>query len=586
MYSYMSLQSKKGMNFIMKKNDYFYAYPEFDNVKELMLDSIEKNEDCRAFIIKDKEGKHINITYKDLKDEINYLGTSFFNLGLKDKRIAVVGKNSYMWALTYLTTLFGNMVLVPLDKDLEEGELENCLVRSKADAIIFDEKLIDKIRNIREKGKTSLKEYFTNSVAEDFKNFDKVKAQGKELFESGKKDFENVKVDSDKMSILVFTSGTTSKSKAVMLSQRNVAMDICIMKRVEGFTQEDVNLQLLPLHHMFGSSGILVFLASGSATAFPDGLRYIQANMKEYGVSIFVGVPALIEAFYKKLETGIEKQGKTKLVKAMRKITNPMGVKVKRRVFKSIIDELGGSLRVIISGAASLDNKIDKFFNEIGIRLVQGYGLTETSPVIAAENDRYKRAGSVGFPMNHVKVEIADKDEQGIGEIKVQGPIVMQGYYENEEATKEVLKDGWFYTGDYGYIDREGFLFITGRKKNMIVLQNGKKIFPEEVEELINRIDLVKESMVFGLPKGNDVLLSVKVKYDEDVANSKYSGKSEEELEKITWNSIKEVNSTFPGYKHIKNLIFTKEDFIKTTTAKIKRFEEIKKITEKLEGNN
>ena len=273
----------------------------------------------------------------------------------------------------------------------------------------------------------------------------------------------------------------------------------------------------------------------------------------------------------------------TKTVKALRKLTNPFGQKVKRKVFKSIIDELGGSLRVIISGAASLEYNIDKFFNEIGIRLVQGYGLTETAPVIAAENDRYKKKGSVGFPMNHIEVKIVDKDEQGIGEIVAKGPITMLGYYENEEETNKVLKDGWFYTGDYGYIDREGYVFITGRKKNMIVLKNGKKIFPEEVEELINKIDLVKESMVFGLPKGNDVLLSVKVQYDEEVAKEKYPDKSEKELEKIVWEKIKEINSTFPGYKHVKNLIFTKEEFIKTTTAKIKRFEEIKRITESLE---
>ena len=564
----------------MKKDDYFYTFPEFDNVKELMEYSIEKNADCRAFILKDKEGNHYNITYKELKYEINYLGTSFLKLGLKGKRIAVVGKNSYMWVLTYLATLFGNMVLVPLDKDLEEGELESCIVRSKADAIVFDEKLIDKIRNIRAKGTTSLKEYITNAKVEDFKNFDSVKNQGKDLYLSGKKDFENIKIDSDKMSILVFTSGTTSKSKAVMLTQRNIAMNICIMKRVEGFYNTDVNLQFLPLHHMFGSSGVLIFLASGCANAFPDGLRYVQANMKEYKVSIFVGVPALIEAIYKKLDKGIAQKGKTKLVSNLRKATNPFGTKLKRKVFKSIIDELGGDLRVIINGAASLENEIDKFFNEIGIRLVQGYGLTETSPVIAAENDKYKRKNSVGFPMNHMKVEIVDKDEQGIGEIRVKGPSVMLGYYENEEETEKVLKDGWFYTGDYGYIDREGFLFITGRKKNMIGLKNGKKIFPEEVEELINKIDLVKESMVFGLPKGNDVLLSVKVQYDEEVAKEKYPGKSEKDLEKIVWEKIKETNSTFPGYKHVKNLIFTKEDFIKTTTAKIKRFEEIKKITE------
>ena len=483
-----------------------------------------------------------------------------------------------MWVLSYLAVLYGNMVAVPLDKDLEIGELENCLVRSKADAVIFDEKLIDKIMQIRANGNTYLKEYITNAKTDDFKNFDVVKNKGKELYLSGKKDFENIEIDSDKMSVLVFTSGTSAKSKAVMLSQRNIAVDIYAMKQVEGFYNTDVNLQFLPLHHMFGSTGVLIFLASGCANAFPDGLKYVQQNMKEYKVSIFVGVPALIEAIYKKIDKGIENQGKTSLVRALKKITNPLGVKVKRKIFKSILSELGGDLRLIISGAAALDKKIDIDFNEIGIRVIQGYGLTETSPVVAAENDKYQKFGSVGFPMKGFEVEVVDKDEQGIGELRTRGENVMLGYYENEIETSEVLKDGWFYTGDYGYIDREGFIFITGRKKNMIVLQNGKKIFPEEVEDLINKIDLVEESMVFGFPKGNDVVLSVKVKYDEDIAKEKYPNKSEQELEKITWEKIKEINSSFPVYKHVKNLIFTKEDFIKTTTAKIKRFEEIKKI--------
>lgn len=563
-----------------KKSDYLYTYPYFDNIRDMMEYSIKENADCKAFILKDKDGKHVNVTYRELKEEIRYLATSFLNLGLKDKRIAIIGKNSYMWVLSYLASLYGNMVTVPLDKDLEVGELENCLVRSKADAIIFDEKLIDKVRQIRANGNTNIKEYITNSDAEDFKNFDSVKNQGKDLYLAGKTDIENIKVDENKMSVLVFTSGTTSKSKAVMLSQKNIATNIYSMKHVEGFNNKDVNLQFLPLHHMFGSTGVLVFLITGAANAFPDGLKYIQKNMQEYKVSVFVGVPALIEAIYKKVEKGVEKQGKTKLVGVMKKLTNPFGAKVKRKVFKSILDELGGNLRIIVSGAAPLDRRADINFNEIGIRVVQGYGLTETSPVISAENDKYIKYGSVGFPMKGVEVKIANKDSKGIGEIAVKGDNVMLGYYENEEETAKVMKDGWFYTGDYGYIDREGYIFITGRKKNMIVLQNGKKIFPEEVEELINSIDLVKESMVFGFPKGNDVVLSVKVQYDEEVAEEKYKGKSEEELEKITWEKIKEINSTFPTYKHVKNLIFTKEDFIKTTTAKIKRFEEIKKITE------
>lgn len=566
----------------MKKDEVFFKYPNFNNIKEILLNSINKNSDCRAFIIKEKDGSYTNITYKKLLNEINYYGTGLFNLGLKGKRVAIVGKNNYLWCLSYITLLMGDIVAVPIDKGLEEDELENSLIRSRADAIIFDEKHIDLMKKIRAKGTTNLKEYITNNSESDFKNYEDIKLKGKEIYESGNKEFENVDIDENKMAVLLFTSGTTSKAKAVMLSQKNIASNIVSMNLVEEFLNTDVNLQFLPLHHMFGSTGLLVMLGAGAATAFPDGLRYIAQNLKEYKVSIFVGVPLLIESIYKKLEQGIEKKGKTKLIKVAKTVTNVLDVchiKLKRKVFKQVIDELGGDLRMIISGAAPLSKRVAKGFNELGIRLLQGYGLTETSPVISAENYKYIKYGSVGFAMPNVQVEVVEKDNQGIGELRVKGPNVMLGYYENDEATKAVLKDGWFYTGDYGYIDPEGFIFITGRKKNMIVLKNGKKIFPEEVEEIVNKIDLVKESMVFGLPKGDDLLLSVKIQYDEEIAKEKYSGKSEEELEKIVWNKIKEdVNKTLPTYKYIKHMIFTKEEFIKTTTAKIKRYEEINKI--------
>ena len=566
----------------MKKDEVFFEYPNFTNVKQIMLESISKNGECRAFIIKEKDGSYTNITYKELLNEINSFGTGLFNLGLKNKRVAIIGKNDYMWCLSYLTVLMGGMIAVPIDKGLEEAELESSLIRSKAEAVIFDEKHIDAIKNIRANGKTNIKEYITNAKDTEFKSYEDIKLKGKEIFEKGNKDFENAEIDDEKMSILLFTSGTTSQSKAVMLSQKNIASNICSMRLVEEFKNTDVNLQFLPLHHTFGSTALLVMLSAGVATAFPDGLRYIAQNLKEYKVSIFVGVPLLVESIYKKVEQGIEKKGKTKVINIAKKVTNVLDVcniKLKRKIFKQVIDELGGDLRMIISGAAPLDKKVSKGFNELGVRLLQGYGLTETAPVLAAENYKYIKYGSVGFPMPNVQIEIVDKDDKGIGELRAKGPNVMLGYYENEQATNAVLKDGWFYTGDYGYIDPEGFVFITGRKKNMIVLKNGKKIFPEEVEELVNKIDLVKESMVFGLPKGDDLLLSVKVQYDEELAKEKYPDKSAQELEKIVWNKIKkEVNKTLPTYKYIKHMVFTNEDFIKTTTAKIKRYEEINKI--------
>ena len=254
-------------------------------------------------------------------------------------------------------------------------------------------------------------------------------------------------------------------------------------------------------------------------------------------------------------------------------MTNKKGVKAD----KKIINNLGG-LRFVISGAAALNKDVANGFYELGIETVQGYGLTETAPVVAAENYKYRKSGSIGFPMPSVDVEIVNKDENGIGELKVKGPNVMMGYYQNEKATKEVIKDGWFYTGDLAYRDKEGYIFIAGRKKNMIVLKNGKKIFPEEMEDLVNQIDLVEESFVFGMPKGDDLLLSVEIKYNEKVAKEKYPNLNEEEIKKLIWNKVKETNKLLPKYKYIKNMILTKEDFIKTSTQKIKRFEEIKKF--------
>ena len=386
------------------------------------------------------------------------------------------------------------------------------------------------------------------------------------------------------MNILLFTSGTTSKSKAVMLSQNNIASNVYSMQLVENLKSGDSNLAFLPFHHIFGSTALIVMLACGITTAFPDGLRYVAQNLKEYKISVFVGVPLLVEAIYKKVEKGIEKQGKTKLVSIAKKVSNFLlifNIDIRRKLFKSVIDELGGYLRFIISGGAPLDKKVAQGFNELGIDLAQGYGLTETAPVVAAENYKKVKYGSIGVPLENVEVEFENKDENGIGELKVKGPNVMLGYYENPEATKEVLKDGWFYTGDLGYMDKKGFLFITGRKKDMIVLKNGKKVFPEELETLINRLDEVSECMVYGMPDKNDkndVLLSVKIVYDTEYVKENYKEIEKEELEKIIWQKIKEINKTFPPYKYIKNMILTDKELIKTTTKKIKRNEELKQL--------
>ena len=561
---------------------------EFKDIKEILYNSAKKFASNVAFRIKEKQNKEVkykDITYKGLLEDVNNFGTGLYEKGLKGKRIAIIGKNRYEWVLTYLANLLGNIVSIPLDKDLQYEELETSLIRSKAECIIFDPKQIEKIEEIRRNRKTSLIEYICmDSSIDGYETVEDIMKIGKEEIDIGNNEYINTEIDENTMNILLFTSGTTSMSKAVMLSQKNIASNIYAMLCVEDIRSTDTNIAFLPFHHIFGSTCILVMLAAGVRTVFPDGLRYIKQNLKEYKVTIFVGVPVLVEAIYKAVAKEIEKQGKTKLINVAIKVSDFLlkcKIDVRRKLFKQVIDGLGGELRMIIEGGAAADPKISKAFNSLGIQVVQGYGLTETAPVIIAENPNELRLGSVGKPMLNDIVEISDKDDNGIGEIRVKGPNVMLGYYEMPEETNRVLKDGWFYTGDLGYIDKDGYVFITGRSKNMIVLKNGKKVFPEELEMLINRIELVEESMVFGLPSKedkNDIKLSVKIVYNQEIVKEKYSEKTVEELYQIIWNEIKELNKTFPNYKHIKNMILEKDELIKTTTKKIKRFEEMKLI--------
>lgn len=569
------------------KNEKIFEAKEFNNIREIIYNSAEVYKDQIAFVIKHKKDKDVtyeNVSYQRLLEDINKLGTALYDMKFNGKRVAIIGKNRYEWALAHLSNLLGGITSVPLDKDLQYDELENSLIRSKADCIFFDEKLTDKMDQIKKSKKTNLTEFICMSDIEGYKSVNELLKLGTDLLKSGKTDYINAKIDENIMNILLFTSGTTEQSKAVMLSQKNIASNIYAMQCVEDIRATDTNIAFLPFHHIFGSTCMIMMLASGVKTVFPDGLRYIKQNLNEYKVTLFVGVPVLIEAIYKTIMKEIEKQGKTKIIKIATVISNfllKLHIDVRRKLFKQVIDALGGELRFVISGGAPADAKIAKGFNDLGIKTVQGYGLSETAPVIAAENDKAMRSGSVGFPMINDTIEVVNKDENGIGEIRVKGPNVMLGYYEMPERTAEVLKDGWFYTGDLGYLDNDGILFITGRNKNLIVLKNGKKVFPEELETLVNRLELVEESMVFGMPSKDDkddVKLSVKIVYNKEVAEEKYPDKSQDELYKIIWEQIKEINTTFPRYKHIQKLILTDEELIKTTTKKVKRQEEMKKI--------
>lgn len=554
----------------------------FDTIREYINRACKQYSNNKAFIIKEKIEKQVNyknITYKEFEEEVKCLGTGLIDMGFENKRIAIIGKNSYEWVLSYITILMGVGITVPLDKGLQKDEIILSLKRSKAEVIIYDEKLKEIIEEIKNNNETNVKTFICMQK-ENGLCVEDIKEKGKKKLLEGNNQFENHEINPDEMATIIFTSGTTSMSKAVVLTNRNIASNIYQLNTSETILSTDVNMAFLPFHHAFGSTGIILFLAHGATNVFCDGLKYIQNNLKEYKVTTFVCVPLLLEAMYKKINKEIERQHKTKIVKIAKiisKILLKIHIDIRRKLFKDILNQLGGNIRFIVSGASAIDRKVAEGFNDFGILTVQGYGLTETSPVLIAENEENIRYGSVGLPIPEVEIKIVDKNEQGIGEIVAKGPNIMKEYYEMPEETSNVLQDGWFYTGDLGYKDRDGFIFITGRKKNVIVLKNGKNVYPEELEQLIANLPYVEENMVYGKEKDDDLVVSVKIVYNKEYMYTENEGVSEEEIRNIIWQDIKKINKTLPKYKYIKNLIITDKPMIKTTTQKIKRYEEIKK---------
>jgi len=538
-----------------------------------------------------KDQKIIEVTYHDFKKDIDSLGTKLIDMGFQGKRIAIIAPNRYEWCVSYLAIETAGIIVVPLDKALPENEIESLIIRSKVDAVIFADKYLDIFKKIKEEKTSNLKEYICMdfpTTQDDILSYRELIEQGKVLLEKGDIRLSQVEIDPNAMSIMLFTSGTTSIAKAVMLSQGNICANIYAIGCVCKVVKEDTFLSFLPLHHTFESTCTFLYGSfCGITIAFCDGLRYVVSNLKDYEVTGIVSVPLMLEAMYKKIKKGIEEQGKTKLVAVMSKVCNfllKFGIDIRRKVFKQILEQLGGHLRVIICGAAPLEKATIEGLSNLGINLLQGYGLTETSPVLAAENDKFKRPGSCAFSMPNVEIKIDQPNENGVGEIIAKGPSVMLGYYENEEATKEVLKDGWFHTGDLGYLDQDGCLFITGRKKDVIVLKNGKNIYPQELEILISKLPYVAENIVFGKPdKNGDLSLCAKIVYNDELMEQTFGTVSKEEYHDLIWTEIKNINHTMPAYKAIHEIVVTDEPLIKTTTQKVKRFEEIAKTLKQLE---
>ena len=528
--------------------------------------------------------EHIKITYSQFVSDIKTLGTALINLGLSKKKVAIISPNRYEWCVSYLAITTSDMIVVPLDRALPDNEIEDLIVRSEAEAVIFDKKYSQVFSKLAINKNSKLTHFICMDNLENFVSYSNLIQKGHSLLVNGDNKYDNVKIDNNKMSIMLFTSGTTSISKAVALSQSNICEDIYSLAQMTDIRKDDTFLSFLPLHHTFESTCTFLYgTFSGITVAFCDGLKYVQKNLAEFKVTGFVCVPLMLEIMYKKIKKGIEEQGKTKLVKNMSKICNNLlkvGIDIRRKVFKQILDNLGSKLRILIAGGAAMSKEAIQGFLDLGINLLQGYGLTETSPVVAGENDKFKRCGSVGFPLPGINVKIDNPNQDGIGEIAVQSPTVMLEYVDNPEATKEVIRDNWFYTGDLGYFDKDGFLFITGRKKDVIVLKNGKNIFPEELEILINQLPYVSESMVFGRPLDDgDYKICAKIVYNKDYMDENFPQISKEDLMEKVWKDIKEnVNHKMPAYKYIRELILTETPLIKTTTQKVKRNEELKII--------
>ena len=557
------------------------------DLKDMLNKSYDKYKDKVAFKYKIGKNEIKTITYKEFIDDVNGLGTQLMKMGLLGKRIAVISENRYEWAVAYLATACGVGVIVPLDKSLPANELESLIVRSGVEAIFYSKKYDEIMQDIKQRKTTDLRYYISMDLEE---RQDGVLSErefiekGKKLIEEGDRKFLDAEVDREGMTFMLFTSGTTSMSKAVMLSHKNIVTNIMDIDERFNLNEKERFLSFLPLHHVFECTvGFLYPVSIGDCIYLCEGVKHMADNIKEYRITAMISVPAVFDIIYRKVMKTIEKKGKLPTVEKGRKISNlllKVKIDLRKQLFREIHESLGPDLKLVVTGGAALDPETEKGFNDLGFDLEQGYGLTETAPVIAAEIPKCRRVGSIGKKFPSVEVKIDNPDEEGIGELMAKGPSIMLGYYENEEATKSALEqDGWFHTGDLARIDKDGFIYISGRKKSVIVLNNGKNVFPEEIETLLNKVEGIKESFVYEKKEDDgDVKVCVKIVYDKEMIKELYNIEGEDKIREFLWEKVKEVNRLMPKYKYVREMIITEEELIKTTTLKIKRHEEMKKI--------
>ncbi len=564
----------------------FYEVRQLRDLRDLITQSVELYGERPAFEVKDFKNKHYNITYNEYFEQINALGTALIDMGLKNEKIALAGDNCYEWCLTYMATVMGVGVIVPIDKELLFNDINDILNISDVKLFICDKKINKKLIERKDELKKDLQIVLMRSEKEEGVTvIEELIERGRKLLADGDKRFLEAEIDPDAMCSLLFTSGTTGMSKGVMLCQRNFVFEVMSAMSVIKINPEDCGISLLPLHHTFESSIILFFAPyCGAKVTFCDGFKYVLKNMKEFNPSVFVAVPLLLETVHRRLMKAIKAKphGETlfKLGKFIVKAGKKVGLDLKNLFFKEIIDTFGGNMRLIICGAAPINPQILKDFDAIGIQIIFGYGLTECAPLAIINHDRLHLAESVGEPIPGSEAKIINADETtGVGEICVKGDMVMLGYYNNPEETAKVIdEEGFFHTGDLGYVDNKGHYYISGRSKNVIVTSNGKNIYPEELEYHLAEDILVGECLVIAdkNKKGEDIVGARIYPNFEELKEQ--TGKSpddfsDRELYDIYEKTVNNVNEKLPSYKKILNFKIRRTEFSKTTTQKIKRFD-------------
>jgi len=560
-----------------------YEFRPVRDLKDMLNSSAVLYAERNAFLVKNAPGgPYVPITYKQLKINVDELGTAFADLGLSGKKIAVIGENRYEWVITYLAAVNGGSIIVPLDRELPAPEIRHLLERSDVSAIVYSSK-VESVVQEAVSGLGSIKTVVSMDAiehSEDSLSLKKLLRTGKKLILEGNHAFLNAEIDREAMCALLFTSGTTGLAKGVMLSHKNITANVVNMsKYVDVSNGKMVGLSVLPMHHTYEMTcHVLTCLYQGCAIAICEGLKHIVKNMAEAKATVMLGVPLIFESMHKKVWKTAEANGKAeKMRKAIllsRKLEK-FNIKSMRKLFKAVHQAMGGHMQLFISGAAAIDPIVIEDFNAMGMTMFQGYGMTENAPIIAVNKDRYYKAASVGLPMPGTEIRIVDEDENGIGEVICRGDSVMLGYYDDPEETARTLVDGWLHTGDYGYFDEDGFLYISGRKKNVIVTKNGKNIFPEEVELYLSKCEYIAEVVVRGLEdeKSGDTVVQAEIYPAYGVIEQQFGEiPAEESLRRLIKKEIDRINEQMPLYKRVKRFTIRDQEFEKTTSKKIKRF--------------